>query len=76
VSDFDRLELLAERRADLLDAATGMLQGVIRLGRYFNDREQSAWDYATAKADELGGQIDVLMADLATRGYRFPRPVH
>ena len=60
----------------LLDAATKMLVAVAGQGRGFTGREQSAWDWAAGKTAELGEAIDALMADLARRGYGFPRPVH
>lgn len=73
---FDTIEARLERRADLLGSATGMLIGVISEGREFTAREQDAWDYAAARADELGAECDSLMGLLAELGYRFPRPVH
>jgi hypothetical protein len=75
-SDFDRLERLAERRGMLLDAATSMLLGAIRMGRGFDAREQSAWDYAAGVVEETGEEIDRLVGSLERHGYRFPRPVH
>ena len=73
MNDLDRLERLLERRALLLDASTRVLQVTVALGRPLTGREQDAWDYASAKTDDLGGQYDVLAASLAARRY-YPRP--
>jgi dTDP-4-amino-4,6-dideoxygalactose transaminase len=71
-TDLDRLERLLERRGELLDAATSMLVGVSVIGRIFDAREQDAWDYATAKADELEAEIDRLISYL-TKRRQYPR---
>jgi hypothetical protein len=72
VNDLDRLERLLERRADLLDAATGLLLAAVRAGRSFTGREQDAWEYATGKAGDLGNEIGALAEDLRRRRY-YPR---
>ena len=75
-NDFGRIEGLLERRADLLDASTGLLQRVARAGRGFTDREQDSWNWASAEVDELSEQIGALITSLEKRGYQFPRPGH
>jgi hypothetical protein len=71
-TDLYRLERLLERRGELLGSATGLLVAAAAAGRTFDAREQDAWDYATAKADQLGMQADNLIGYLAKRR-QYPR---
>jgi len=77
MNDLDQLDRLLEHRAEMLGLATGLLQGVIRLGCEFTDSEEDSWKWAMSHADELAADSQALATSLRERRYdlRAPRRV-
>jgi hypothetical protein len=66
-NDRDHLDRLLERRADMLDTATGLLLAVIFLRRSFTAEEEDAWTWAMSMADEIAAQCAELMECMRRR---------